>query len=131
MSHVGQLVKLAIVVMLVNWLESTSIAKALARKNRYELVPNQEIVGLGLSNFAGAIFHSYTTTGSFSRWALPHRLSPLPACMNNTALSLSLSPVAEPVCTAACHLQRLVHSASWRAQPHRWHQSARAMNPVA
>ena len=67
MSKVGQLMKLGIVVMLVDLLESTSIAKALARKNHYELVPNQEITGLGLANFAGALFHSYTTTGSFSR----------------------------------------------------------------
>jgi sulfate transporter 4 len=58
----------AVIVMLVDLLESTSIARALARKNGYQLVPNQEIVGLGLANFIGACFNSYTTTGSFSRW---------------------------------------------------------------
>lgn len=31
---------------------------------------NQEIVALGLANFAGAMFSSYTTTGSFSRSAI-------------------------------------------------------------
>lgn len=44
--------------------------RALARKNGYQLAYNQEIVGLGLANFAGAMFSSYTTTGSFSRSAV-------------------------------------------------------------
>jgi MFS superfamily sulfate permease-like transporter len=39
-------------------------------KNGYELSYNQEIVGLGIANFAGAMFNSYTTTGSFSRSAV-------------------------------------------------------------
>ncbi|KAG2497041.1 hypothetical protein HYH03_005043 [Edaphochlamys debaryana] len=64
------LIPIAIVVMVVDLLESTSIARALATKNKYELVPNQEIIGLGLANFAGAAFHCYTTTGSFSRSAV-------------------------------------------------------------
>ncbi len=44
--------------------------RALARKNGYELQYNQEIVSLGLANFVGAFFSSYTTTGSFSRSAI-------------------------------------------------------------
>jgi sulfate transporter 4 len=67
---VGALMALALVVMVVDLLESTSIARALARKNGYHLNYNQEIVGLGLANFAGAAFSSYTTTGSFSRSAV-------------------------------------------------------------
>jgi hypothetical protein len=43
---------------------------ALARKNGYTLAYNQEIVGLGLANFVGAMFSAYTTTGSFSRSAV-------------------------------------------------------------
>ncbi|PNW70519.1 hypothetical protein CHLRE_17g723350v5 [Chlamydomonas reinhardtii] len=70
MPEISQLFPTAIVVMLVDLLESTSIARALARKNKYELHANQEIVGLGLANFAGAIFNCYTTTGSFSRSAV-------------------------------------------------------------
>ncbi|KXZ46976.1 hypothetical protein GPECTOR_39g470 [Gonium pectorale] len=65
-----KLLPIAIVVMLVDLLESTSIARALANKNKYELAANQEIVGLGLANFVGSAFHCYTTTGSFSRSAV-------------------------------------------------------------
>ena len=57
-------------VLFVDLLESTSIARALARKNGYELVYNREIIGLGLANFAGSCFNAYTTTGSFSRSAV-------------------------------------------------------------
>eukprot|EP00798_Chlamydomonas_sp_ICE-L_P032252 gene32252-16818_t len=60
----------AIVVMIVDLLESTSIARALARKNGYELVYNREIIGLGMANIVGAAFNCYTTTGSFSRSAV-------------------------------------------------------------
>ncbi|GFR48515.1 hypothetical protein Agub_g10409, partial [Astrephomene gubernaculifera] len=44
MPEINKLFPTAIVVMLVDLLESTSIARALARKNKYELVANQEIV---------------------------------------------------------------------------------------
>ncbi len=70
MPDFTDLIPIALIVMVVDLLESTSIARALARKNNYELVANQEIVGLGLANFAGAAFHAYTTTGSFSRSAV-------------------------------------------------------------
>lgn len=59
--------------------------RALARKNGYELSYNQEIVGLGLANFAGAMSSSYTTTGSFSR-----------SSVNNNAGAKS--PLAQFVC---------------------------------
>lgn len=34
------------------------------------LLAMQEIVGLGLANFAGSAFNAYSTTGSFSRSAV-------------------------------------------------------------
>lgn len=70
MPEFVKLIRVAVIVMLVDLLESTSIARALAYKNNYELVPNREITGLGLANFMGAAFNAYTTTGSFSRSAV-------------------------------------------------------------
>ncbi|MEW5297662.1 MAG: hypothetical protein WDW36_000857 [Sanguina aurantia] len=67
MDNFSQLFTTALVVMAVDLLESTSIARALAMKNRYELSPNLEIRGLGLANLVGAATNCYTTTGSFSR----------------------------------------------------------------
>ncbi|KAF8066266.1 SULTR2 [Scenedesmus sp. PABB004] len=70
MPDFRRLAPLAVVVMVVDLLESTSIARALAAKGGYELSSNQEIVGLGLANFAGSAFNAYSTTGSFSRSAV-------------------------------------------------------------
>ena len=61
---------LAIVVMLVDFMESISIAKMLAKKGKYQIAVTQEIIGLGLANLAGCMFSAYTTTGSFSRSAV-------------------------------------------------------------
>nr|AWG96598.2 putative H+/sulfate transporter [Scenedesmus acutus] len=69
-QYVDTLVPLAFIVMLVDMLESTSIARALARKNDYKISYDREIIGLGVANFFGAAFNSYTTTGSFSRSAV-------------------------------------------------------------
>jgi MFS superfamily sulfate permease-like transporter len=49
----GVLLPLAAIVAAVDMLESTSIARALACKNGYELGYNQEIVALGIANFMG------------------------------------------------------------------------------
>lgn len=54
----------------MRWHSCCHCCSALARKNGYELKYNQEIVALGVANFAGALFSSYTTTGSFSRSAI-------------------------------------------------------------
>eukprot|EP01023_Acetabularia_acetabulum_P017954 TRINITY_DN19038_c0_g1_i2.p1 TRINITY_DN19038_c0_g1~~TRINITY_DN19038_c0_g1_i2.p1 ORF type:complete len:768 (-),score=144.29 TRINITY_DN19038_c0_g1_i2:2692-4830(-) len=64
------LIKIAVLIMIVGLMESISIAKALALKNKYELDSNQELVGLGIANVAGAAFSAYPTTGSFSRSAV-------------------------------------------------------------
>lgn len=56
--------------MLVAFLESQSIATALALKNGYEISTNREIIGMGLANLFGAMFNTYSTTGSFSRSAV-------------------------------------------------------------
>ncbi len=46
------------------------MAKVYARRNRYELVPNSELVGLGAANVASGLFGGYPVTGGFSRTAV-------------------------------------------------------------
>jgi sulfate transporter 4 len=60
----------AFVIGLVNLLESISISKSLARKNKDSLDTNREIVALGIVNFLGACASSPPSTGSFSRSAV-------------------------------------------------------------
>lgn len=70
MPDLGAKFGLAILVCAIDVLESISIAKALAFKNRYELNNTHELTGLGLANVVGSFFSCYTTTGSFSRSAI-------------------------------------------------------------
>lgn len=70
-----QLFPLAFTIFLVSFIESLAIAKALeARHGDYRISPNQELVALGLSKMFGAFFHSFPTTGSFSRSAVNDEL---------------------------------------------------------
>ena len=65
-----QLFSAAITITLMGFLESISIAKAMATKTRQRLNTNQELIGQGLANIAGGLFQSYPTAGSFSRSAV-------------------------------------------------------------
>jgi SulP family sulfate permease len=60
----------ALTIALVGFMESISVAKAFAQKNRYEVDANQELVGLGAANIAGSFFGAYPVTGGFSRTAV-------------------------------------------------------------
>jgi SulP family sulfate permease len=60
----------AVIISLLGFMEAISIAKAMAAKTGQRLDPNQELIGQGLSNIAGAIGKSYPASGSFSRSAV-------------------------------------------------------------
>eukprot|EP00668_Euglena_longa_P046211 GGOE01061895.1.p1 GENE.GGOE01061895.1~~GGOE01061895.1.p1 ORF type:complete len:785 (+),score=210.54 GGOE01061895.1:32-2386(+) len=70
MTNFGQKMLLAVIVLLIDLLESISIARVMASLNGYHLNPTAEIRGLGIANIVGACFNCYTTTGSFSRSSL-------------------------------------------------------------
>lgn len=65
------LLPVALAISLVSFMESIAVAKAIQAKHKdYEIVPNQELIGLGLANIAGSFFQSYPVTGGFSRTAV-------------------------------------------------------------
>lgn len=65
------LLPIALAISLVSFMESIAVAKAIQSKHRdYEVVPNQELIALGLANIGGSFFQSYPTTGGFSRTAV-------------------------------------------------------------
>jgi sulfate transporter 4 len=66
----GKVLTVTISIVLVGFMESIAIAKQLASKHKYELDSSLELIGLGMSNFMGAMFQSYPVTGSFSRSAV-------------------------------------------------------------
>lgn len=65
------LVPLALTICLISFIESLAIAKTIeARHKSYRVIPNQELIALGLTKIGGAFFQSYPTTGSFTRSAV-------------------------------------------------------------
>lgn len=59
-----------IIVPLIGFVESIAIAKAFARKNKYNVDPSQELIALGIANLMSSFVSSYPVTGSFSRTAV-------------------------------------------------------------
>jgi sulfate permease, SulP family len=57
----------AVLIALVGFVESVSVAQTLAARRRQRIDPNQELVGLGLSNVAAAVTGGYPVTGGFAR----------------------------------------------------------------
>lgn len=66
----GQLAAAAIAITLVGFMESIAVAKVYARRHRYDIDPNQELVGLGMANLAAGVFGGFPVTGGFSRTAV-------------------------------------------------------------
>ncbi len=57
----------AVLIALVGFVESVSVAQTLAAKLRQRIVPDQELVGLGMANVASAVSGGYPVTGGFAR----------------------------------------------------------------
>lgn len=66
----GSLIGTAFVITLVGFMESIAVAKVYARRHRYDVDANQELIGLGASNVASGLFGGYPVTGGFSRTAV-------------------------------------------------------------
>ena len=64
------LVPIAMAVALLALTEAVSISRAVALKSGQRIDGNQEFIGQGLSNLAGAFFSGYASSGSFNRSGL-------------------------------------------------------------
>jgi len=61
----------ALTLAFVGFLEAVSMSRAVeGNHDEYRIVPNQELVALGLSNIVGSFFQTYPATGGFSRTAV-------------------------------------------------------------
>ena len=69
-SLIGSLATTALVITIVGFMESMAVAKVSARRHRYEVQPNNELIGLGAANVASGLFGGYPVTGGFSRTAV-------------------------------------------------------------
>ncbi len=62
-----QLALAAVLISVVGFVESVSVAQTLAAKRRQRIDPNQELLGLGSANIASAVSGGLPVTGGFSR----------------------------------------------------------------
>ncbi len=69
-SAITHLIGAMITISLIGFMESISIAKAMAAKTRQSLSPNRELIGQGMGNIVGSMFQAYPVSGSFSRSAV-------------------------------------------------------------
>lgn len=60
----------ALLISIIGFVESVSVAQTLAAKRRQRISPDQELVGLGASNIASAFSGGYPVTGGFARSAV-------------------------------------------------------------
>ncbi len=63
----SQLFVSALLISIIGFVESVSVAQTLAAKKRQRITPDQELIGLGASNVAAAISGGYPVTGGFAR----------------------------------------------------------------
>jgi len=57
----------ALLISVIGFVESVSVAQTLAAKKRQRIDPDQELIGLGASNIASAVSGGYPVTGGFAR----------------------------------------------------------------
>lgn len=57
----------ALLLSVIGFVESVSIAQTLAAKKRQRIDPDQELIGLGAANFAASFTGGYPVTGGFAR----------------------------------------------------------------
>lgn len=57
----------AVLISIIGFVESVSVAQTLAARKRQRIVPDQELIGLGAANVGAAFTGGYPVTGGFSR----------------------------------------------------------------
>ncbi|MDU8910026.1 sulfate permease [Aestuariicoccus sp. MJ-SS9] len=64
---IRQLAVPAIMISIIGFVESVSVAQTLAAKKRQSIDPDQELIGLGAANLGAAFTGGFPVTGGFSR----------------------------------------------------------------
>jgi sulfate permease, SulP family len=89
---VGSLLMPAILISIIGFVESVSVAQTLAAKKRQQINPNQELIGLGAANLGAAFTGGFPVTGGFSRSVVNFDAgSETPAAGIYTAIGLAIA----------------------------------------
>ena len=92
---VGALLAPAILISVIGFVESVSVAQTLAAKKRQRIDPDQELIGLGAANLGAAFTGGFPVTGGFSRSVVNYNAgAETPAAGIYTAIGLAIAAVA-------------------------------------
>jgi len=85
---------IALTLSFIAFLEAISVAKAIELKHdNYKVVPNQELIAIGLGNIVGSFFQTYPATGGLSRTAVNNQVganTPLAALISGMIVGFTL-----------------------------------------
>lgn len=85
----------ALLISIIGFVESISVAQTLAAKKRQRIDPNQELIGLGAANLGAAFTGGYPVTGGFSRSVVNFDAGArTPAAGAFTAIGLAIAALA-------------------------------------
>lgn len=91
----GALLLPAILISVIGFVESISVAQTLAAKRRQRIDPDQELIGLGTANLGAAFTGGFPVTGGFSRSVVNFDAgAETPAAGAFTALGLAIAALA-------------------------------------
>ncbi|WP_108854895.1 SulP family inorganic anion transporter [Albidovulum aquaemixtae] len=91
----GALFVPALLISIIGFVESISVAQTLAAKKRQRIDPNQELIGLGAANLGAAFTGGYPVTGGFARSVVNFDAgAETPAAGAYTAIGLAIAAVA-------------------------------------
>jgi SulP family sulfate permease len=92
---VSALIGPAILISIIGFVESISVAQTLAAKKRQRIDPDQELIGLGAANLGAAFTGGYPVTGGFARSVVNFDAgAETPAAGAFTAIGLAIAAVA-------------------------------------
>ncbi len=85
----------ALLISVIGFVESISVAQTLAAKKRQRIDPDQELIGLGAANIGAAFTGGYPVTGGFARSVVNFDAgAETPAAGAFTAVGLAIAAVA-------------------------------------
>ena len=84
----------ALLISIVGYVETVSVAQTLAAKRRQRIDPDQELIGLGTANIGSAMSGGFPVTGGFSRSVVNFEAgAETPAAGAFTAIGIALATV--------------------------------------
>ncbi len=129
----------ALLISVIGFVESVSVAQTLAAKKRQRIDPDQELIGLGAANIGAALTGGFPVTGGFSRSVVNYDAgAQTPAAGAFTAVGLAIAalfltplifylPKATLAATIIVAVLSLVDLSVLR---HAWHYSKRDFGAV-